>query len=160
MIFSFLILFSCEKSEKIAPKIGRSQIKKFQIWQKLEIQTDYQTLIILNSSDSADYQNVIYDDEIYDIPPKYNNKKIENRKIYFSRTEKDSLAKFIYKSVTAPKFTNVFVTDYVGNVKLKFIKTNMSLVCEYQSIGNWSEVSDDTKKIYDLIKNKAQFSTQ
>ncbi len=160
MLFSFLILFSCEKSEKIAPRIENSKIKEFQIWKTLEIKTRYQTLTIFNSADSADYENVTYDDGIYDIPPKYDNKKVENRKIYFSETEKDSLAKFIYSSVTTPKFTNKFVTDYVGNVKLKFSKINMSLVCEYQSVGNWNEVSENTKKIYDIIQSKAQFSTQ
>jgi hypothetical protein len=160
MFFPFLITFSCDKSEKIKPVIEKFEVKDFQIWNTLEIQTSYQTLTIFNSSDSADYQNITYDDGIYDIPPRYNNKKIESRKIYFSKTEKDSLAKFIFRSVTAPKFTNAFATDYVGNVKLKFSKINMSLVCEYQSVGHWNEVSDNTRKIYDIIKSKAQFSTQ
>jgi hypothetical protein len=64
------------------------------------------------------------------------------------------LAKYIYESITDPKFTNNFVTDYVGNVKLKFSKENMNLVCEYKSVRNWTEVSENTRKFTNSSKLK------
>lgn len=155
LFFLLLFIISCSK------KIENAQDKKFyQDWENLEIKTDRQTITISKLSDSMNYENVIYTKEYYDIPPQYKIEKVQKYKIYITKAEKDSLAKYIYESVTNPKFTNVLATDYVGNVKLMFGKENMNLVCEYKSVGNWTEVSQNTRKIYELIKVKAEISTQ
>jgi hypothetical protein len=146
---------SCSK------KIENTSDKNFyQDWENLEIKTDRQTITISKLSDSMEYENIIYAKEFYDIPPQYKVEKVQKYKIHVTDGEKDSLAKYIYESVTDPKFTNNLSTDYVGNVKLKFGKENMNLVCEYKSVGNWTEVSENTRKIYKLIKAKGEISTQ
>lgn len=155
LFFLLLFIISCSKN------IENAQDKKFyQNWENLEIKTDRQTISISKLSDSMNYENVIYTKEYYDIPPQYKIEKVQKYKIYITKAEKDSLAKYIYESVTNPKFTNVLATDYVGNVKLRFGKENMNLVCEYKSVGNWTEVSQNTRKIYELIKAKAEISIQ
>lgn len=152
-----LLIFIISCSKKIENTPGKNF---YQNWKNLEIKTDRQTFVISKLSDSMEYENIIYSKEFYEIPPQYKIEKIQKYKIYITNAEKDSLAKYIYESITDPKFTNNFVTDYVGNVKLKFSKENMNLVCEYKSVGNWTEVSENTRKIYKLIKAKGETSTQ
>lgn len=160
IISTLLLMEGCRQNEKTIQQNKETVIKDFQRWDSLEIKTRYQTLTVFKYEDSANYQNISYDKEMYDIPPKYNNKKVKNLKLYFTKAEKDSLAKYIFTSVTKPKFTNILATDYVGNVSFTFSRINMNLVCEYQSVSDWTEVSDETKMIYGLIGKKAQFSVQ
>ncbi|MGI9652572.1 hypothetical protein [Chryseobacterium sp. RLHN22] len=155
LIIPLIFIISCSKKIENAPD------KNFyQNWENLEIKTDRQTITVFKLSDSMEYENIIYTKEFYDIPPQYKIKKVQKYKMHVTNAEKDSLAKYIYASVTDPKFINNLATDYVGNVKLKFSKENMNLVCEYKSVGNWTEVSENTRKIYKLIKAKGEISTQ
>ena len=80
------------------------------------------------------------------------------KKLYYTKSEKDSLAKYIYECVTEPKFTNILATEYAGSVSLKYGTGNTKLICEYNSVGDWSVVSDTTKKIYRLISKKVEIS--
>lgn len=155
LIILLIFIISCsEKVENISDK------NFYQNWENLEIKTDRQTITISKLSDSVEYENIIYTKSFYEIPPQYKIQKVQKYKIYLTNAEKDSLAKYIYESVTDPKFTNKFATEYVGNVKLKFSKENMDLICEYKSVGDWTEVSENTRKIYKLIKAKGEISTQ
>ncbi|MFC6268217.1 hypothetical protein [Frigoriflavimonas asaccharolytica] len=157
-LFSLIILsiiFSC-KNEKLK-KVSNDDYKR---WDELEIETRYQTLTIFKFSDSAEFINVKYDKGIYEIPPKYNNKKIEKKVILFTKQERDSLSKYIFQSVIKPSFTNTSATDYVGNVSLKFKRHNMNLICEYYSVGDWTEISEETKKIFNIINSKVEISKQ
>lgn len=154
-IILFILITSCSKKVEHTYKDT-----SYQKWENLEVETRYQTIKISKFSDSAEYENVVYKKGIYDIPPKYEIDKKQKYKVYFSKSEKDSLAKYIYESVTNPKLTNILATDYVGNVKLKFDRENMNLICEYKSVGKWNEVSQNTKKIYELIESKVEISKQ
>lgn len=149
------MIFSC-KNEKIKTVPNDD----YNRWDELEIETRYQTITIFKFSDSAEFINVKYDNGIYEIPPKYNNKKIEKKIILFTKPERDSLSKYIFQSVTKPTFTNKLATDYVGNVSLKFGRENMSLICEYRSVGDWTEISEETLKIFNLINSKVEISKQ
>lgn len=129
-------------------------------WEKLEINTISEKILISKFSDSAEYEqnpnNITF--KIVPGNGKTEQEKIVKKKIYFTKSEKDSLAKYIYMSVTEPKFTNVLATDYVGNVMLKYDTGNTKLTCEYNSVGDWSVVSDVIRKIYELISKKAEVS--
>jgi hypothetical protein len=154
-IIFLILIISCSKKVK-----NTNEDTSYQKWENLEVETRCQTIKISKFSDSAEYENIVYKKGVYDIPPKYVIDKKQKYKVYFSKSEKDSLARYIYESVTNPKFTNILATDYVGNVKLKFDRENMNLICEYKSVGRWNEVSQNTKKIYELIKSKVEISEQ
>jgi uncharacterized protein YfkK (UPF0435 family) len=155
VVVLILSLLSCtkEKNTKIADNSN-------QRWEELEINTRIEKITISRFSDSADYISnpnniafkILREDEKFDI------EKIVRKKIYFSKSEKDSLAKFIFKSVTKPKFTNTLATEFAGSVILKYDTGNTILICEYNSVGDWSSVSDITKKIYDLLSKKVEIS--
>lgn len=162
LLLSLILCISCSKKQK------KTVTEPKRNWATLEIKTRYQTLTISKFSDSAEYSYVTdskgklktLTEPKFQKEEKEENEKMEMRKILFTKAEKDSLGKYIYKSVTQPKFTNVLATDYVGNVVLRLGTGNMNLVCEYYSVGDWTEVSENTKKIYDLISKKIEISKQ
>jgi hypothetical protein len=149
----FLIaLTSCNKNS-----IEKEEIKN---WDKLQIITNFQKITIEKNSDSCNVENIIWNKKIYDIPPSHIVEDTINSKIYLTNAEKDSLKKWISSSILSPKFTDKNATDYVGNVIFKITDRNTTLSCEYNSVGNWSEVSGTTEKIYNLINKKTKLSTQ
>ena len=129
-------------------------------WRELTIKTDFQSITIDKFSDSCEVEQIIWDKGIYKIPPTYKILDTVKSKIYLTKIEKDSLSKWIISSIIKPKFTNLNASDYVGNVKfnLKYLNTNLS--CEYNSVGNWNKVSDNTEKIYNLLVKKTMLSKQ
>lgn len=129
-------------------------------WKKLQVNTDFQKITIDRHSDSAEVVNIIWNKEIYNIPPKYIVEDTVTTKIYLSRTEKDSLKNWIRSSILNPQFTDLYATDYVGNVELKYIDRGTTLNCTYNSVGEWDKVSQNTKKIYDLLSSKTKLSRQ
>ena len=156
LIFSYAIsTISCNEN-----KSRNVESENYRDYETLQIITRNQKITISKFSDSAEYENTKYDSKVNKNPQQYNVGKIEKRKIYFSEAEKDSLSKYIFQSITNPKFTDISATDYVGNVELNFEKHNMKLINKYFSVGDWSEVSENTKKIYTLLKSKMEISRQ
>jgi hypothetical protein len=129
-------------------------------WEKLQVNTDFQKITINRHSDSAEIVNIIWNKEIYNIPPKYIVEDTVTTKIYLSRIEKDSLKNWIRSSILNPQFTDLYATDYVGNVELKYIDRGTTLSCTYNSVGEWDKVSQNTKKIYNLLSSKTKLSRQ
>lgn len=155
IVVLLLSLLSCTKEKNI-----KSAENLNHRWEELEINTRIEKITISRFSDSADYvsnpNNIAF--KILREDGKFDVEKIVQKKIYFSKSEKDSLAKFIFESVTKPKFTNTLATEYAGSVILKYNTGNTKLICEYNSVGDWSSVSDITKKIYDLLSKKVEIS--
>lgn len=155
IFFSAFVVFSCGKKRDLITKPDTNNY-----WDELIIETRFQKLTISKFSDSAEFENIIFSKEVYNIPPKYEIEKTELQKLFFTKAEKDSLSKFIYQTITTPKFTNRLATGYVGNVKLSYKKENMNLTCEYKSVGDWTEVSQNTHKIFTIINSKIPISRQ
>ena len=153
-LFSFLIL-SCneKKNEKT---IDNQSIN----WEEIEINTRTEKINISKFSDSAEYiqdlNNIAF--KILNEDGTVTKEEIIRKKIVFTKSEKDSLVKYIYNSVTNPKFSNVLATDYAGTVQLTLSTGTTKLVCEYHSVGDWSIVSDNTRKIYELLSKKVRIS--
>ncbi|MNL72786.1 hypothetical protein D3C87_1981520 [compost metagenome] len=51
-------------------------------------------------------------------------------------------------------------TCYAGYVLVKIRDRRTTLMCEYESVGEWSTVNNDTKKLYDLLKTKIDIAKQ
>lgn len=150
----FILGFSVSCTEQPEKKIKNDP------WEKLQVNTDFQKITIDRHSDSAEVVNIIWNKEIYNIPPKYIVEDTVRTKIYLSGSEKDSLKNWIRSSIINPEFTDLYATDYVGNVELKYIDRGTTLSCTYNSVGEWDEVSENTKKIYNLLNRKTKLSRQ
>ncbi len=151
-IFILSCLLSCAKQPE--KKIENDT------WEKLQVITLFQKITIEKNSDSSEVENIIWNKQIYDIPPKYIIEDTIKTKIYLSKDEKDSLKNWIKSSILKPKFTALNASDYVGNVELNYIDRNTTLSCKYYSVGEWDNVSENTKKIYSLLNSKTKLSKQ
>ncbi len=151
-IFILVFLLSCAKQPE--KKIENDT------WEKLQVITLFQKITIENYSDSSEVENIVWNKQIYNIPPKYIIEDTIKTKIYLDKNEKDSLKSWIKSSILKPKFTALNASDYVGNVELKYIDRNTTLSCKYYSVGEWDKVSENTKKIYNLLNSKTELSKQ
>ena len=129
-------------------------------WEEIEVNTRTEKLKISKFSDSAEYENNPNNITFKILPEdgKIIEEKIIRKKIYFSKSEKDSLAKYVCESVTNPKFTDVFATELAGSVIFIYDTGKTKLICENESVGDWSILSESTKKIYELISKKVEIS--
>jgi hypothetical protein len=148
-----LIVFSCAKKDV------EKQENTFP-WESIEISTQKQKVTIYSDSDTASYQNAIYKR----ISKKafmgtYKLEKIEKTNFKINNNERDSIYSFVLKTITKHHSPNIKCTDYVGNVSLKLMTSTTSLSCNYYSVCDWSKVSPETKKIYDLLKTKVKISS-
>lgn len=151
-LFILSFLFSCAKQPEKKPDHDP--------WEKLQVITVFQKITIERSSDSAEVENIVWNKEIYNIPPKYILEDTVKTKIYLSKTEKDSLKTWIKSYIVKPRFTDLNASDYVGNVELKYMDRNTTLTCQYSSVGDWNNGSENTAKIYNLLSSKTELSKQ
>jgi hypothetical protein len=154
-LFFLLTILSCKEKQNV-----KSEDDLNNNWEELEISTRTEKIIISKFSDSAKYEQNLNNIAFKILPEdgKIEEEEIVKKNIYFTKSEKDSLAKYIYESITEPKFTDILATEYAGSVSLKYNTGGAKLICEYNSVGDWSVVSDTTKKIYKLISKKAEIS--
>ncbi|MCY0970764.1 MULTISPECIES: hypothetical protein [Chryseobacterium] len=154
-LFFLLTILSCKEKQNV-----KSEDNLNNNWEELEISTRTEKIIISKFSDSAKYEQNLNNIALKILPEdgKTIEEEIVKKNINFTKSEKDSLAKYIYESVTEPKFTDILATEYAGSVSLKYNTGNVKLICEYNSVGDWSVVSDATKKIYKLISKKVEIS--
>ena len=155
IILFALTLLSCNKEKKI--EIAENLNPR---WEELEINTRIEKIVISRFSDSAEYERNSNSIAFKILPEdgKIIEEEIVRKKIYFSKSEKDTLAKYIFESVTQPKFTNIIATEKAGSVILRYDTGNTKLICEYNSVGDWSAVSDVTRKIYELLSKKIEIT--
>lgn len=133
---------------------------KLNNWEKFSITTKFQKIVIENHFDSIYFEKRIYKPGFGEAPPKYELEKIERGIVNLTKQEKDSLIYHIHNTINNPTFTDVFATDYVGNVLFTMERHNMKLMCQYNSVGDWTIISDDTKKIHEILNKKIELSSQ
>ena len=155
IFFLITILFSCHK--KIDNK---NDIENLQNWNSFIIETGFQKVEIFKYTDSISFTNTIYKDGVFDIPPKYELDKKKEGIIVLNKTERDSLISHIVNIISKPTFTDIHATDYVGNVKFILKRHNMETSCQYNSVGDWTKLSNDTKRVYEILNKKIKLSTQ
>jgi hypothetical protein len=155
-LFSFslilIILFftSCEKPNK------KENVKNY-YWDKIEIITKNQKITIYSHNDTANVEIAKYK-KISGIGmfAKYKLDKIENNKFYINKIERDSLYQNVFKVITKPTFTDKVATDYAGFILIKLKDRHTTIMCEYESVGEWSNISAETEKIYEIINPKTK----
>ncbi|WP_295200558.1 hypothetical protein [uncultured Chryseobacterium sp.] len=81
-LFILSFLLSCAKQPEKKPDHDP--------WEQLQVITVFQKITIERSSNSAEVENIVWNKEIYNIPPKYIVEDTVKTKIYLSKTEKDS----------------------------------------------------------------------
>lgn len=141
--FFIILLVACE---------GKKEEKVY-YWDDIVIITRNQKITVRKDSDTANFENRIN--------AKSNaEKEIITKSFLLNQKERDSLHKFVYKMITKPVFTDRNATCYAGYVFISLRDRNTTLGCEYKSVGEWSTVSSETQKIYNLLSEKVEISRQ
>lgn len=77
------------------------------------------------------------------------------KQINFTKSERDSLAKYAYRIINHPALANVTMSCGAGeNITIKISYCSTSILCKYKSISSWSTLSNDNKKLYDILNAK------
>ena len=152
-LFLVVLVIVCSCAKKNVEK------KETIPWTSIEIAARNQIVTIYEDLDTASFQNAIYKRTSKQaFMGKYNLEKIEKTNFKISRTERDSLYAYVVRTITKPCFPETFCTDYVGNVSIKLASGRTTISCDYNSVCNWSNVSPETQKIYQLLRSKVKIS--
>jgi hypothetical protein len=154
VLLSFLTLISCNfsKDERKPERIN---------WGTIEIYTKSQKVLIYKEEDTASFEETKYKRiSGKGLSSKYKLDTIVKKTFKLSVSERDSISKYAYHLITKPFFTDKMATCYAGYVLIKLRERNTTIMCEYESVGEWSTVSNETKKIYDILKTKINIAKQ
>ncbi len=152
-----MIIFSCNDSKKNSSKIDKQEPK----WDKITLRSDFQSINIYSDRDSIISNTWELKDslgepgEVWHIQT---NKKQE--RIYLEPTSKDTIHSLVMDMITKPVFTNQSASCYVGNIRICVQSDNTELCCRYSSVGDWTTVSENTRKLYTILSSKTRISTQ
>lgn len=154
MVSFFCFLLSCNFSKK-------GQKPEPVYWDDIEINTETQKVIICKGSDTASFEEAIYKNiNGAGISAKYKLDTIQRKTFSLTASERDSIYKYTYQVITKPVFTDKHATCYAGYVLIKLRDRQTTLMCEYKSVGEWSTVTNETKKIYDILSTKINIGKQ
>lgn len=149
-LFSLFILISCNKPATL--EVSKSPIN----WNRIIIESGSQSIIIdkfedYGVRDTCAFKKVEMEGHIIFEP-------INRGQDYFdiSEQEKDSIFACVYDIVINPVYTEQYATCYAGNISIGFSSGNTTLICKYNSVGNWSTISPSTQKLYALLKEKTK----
>ncbi|TPG41771.1 hypothetical protein [Flavobacterium pectinovorum] len=77
------------------------------------------------------------------------------KKLNFSKNERDSLAKYAYRIINQPTLATKVLTCGAGeNITIEISYGSTSISCKYSSIESWSSLSNDNKKLYEILNAK------
>ena len=115
---------------------------------------DYCT-IIFESNKKSIY--VTYDYSFSEEWVKQKNGKYEKvqKKLNFTKKECDSLGKYAYRIIHNPTLSNTTLTCGAGeNITIEISYCSTSISCKYSSIDSWSKLSNDNRKLYNILNSK------
>jgi hypothetical protein len=150
LILILTLLISCqdEKQKKVLEE---------KHWENIELITKSERIKIYKSEDTASIEKAIYERVSgKGFSATYKLEKLDRKNFKINKSERDSLYKYVFRLLTKPTFTDKSATDYAGYIMIKLKDRNTTLMCEYQSVGEWSTISAETEKIYKLINPKAE----
>lgn len=77
------------------------------------------------------------------------------KELNFTQNERDSLAKYTYRIIKNPALANKTMTCGAGeNITIEISYCSTSISCKYSSVQSWHLLSDDNRKLYDILNSK------
>jgi hypothetical protein len=151
-IILFITFLSC--SDK---NMNKSQNQ----WDKIAMKMDLQLIEIFNETDTIISTTWKLKDSVVAIGEVWHLRTdIKKEKIYVEKTKRDSIHDIVMNMITNPVFTDIFASCYVGNIIISVKSNNTELNCRYSSVGDWTNISEDTKELYRILQKKIKVSTQ
>lgn len=82
-------------------------------------------------------------------------RKPVQKKINFTKKERDSLEKYASLIINHPTLATTRLTCGAGeNITIEISYCSTSILCKYSSVPTWSTLSSDNKKLYDILSSK------
>jgi hypothetical protein len=119
-------------------------------WNSLTIIDDQRIVFIINNDLDSSTVEVHNIGSIFSPAPK--EKLIDTFKVYFTKPEKDTLAYLTQKLIINPPKIKSFCTEFVGTIELKIDYGQFKQYGKYDSVCDWSLLSDQTKQLSKILK--------
>jgi len=147
LLLLLILSTSCKKKE-VTPNFN---------WSDISIRNSHEEIIIYKELDTASFIKPIYETINHN---DFNTKRIgtERKQIKFSNSEKDSIAIYVQQIIRNPIETDLFCTDYVGNLHVTIRNFNSSFSAHYTSVCQVDTLSAETRKLFKILNSKIYFS--
>jgi len=143
MIFAFL---SCNKPEKKDTSVD---------WQKLVLISEHDTYVRIENNTDTSIVNVYHAGSFFNPLPKGAKVKVDTLKVYFTKTEKDTIFSLAKDLITNPVKARHFCTDFVGTLQLYiYYNEQFEQKANYSSVCDWTALSDKTVSLHNILRKR------
>jgi hypothetical protein len=157
IIFLSLANFSCNHGGNDTSESN----EKAPHWDKITLRMHCQSIVIYSDMDTMtsntwELQDSMVDSgELRQIPV---NEKRET--IALEPSSIDSIGALVMDMITHPTFTDRSVSCYAGNIRICMKFNNTELCCNYSSVADWTTISDNARKLYEILNARTKVSRQ
>jgi hypothetical protein len=138
-----ILLFSCKTdSSKITERVN---------WERLTITAENRVKIIVKNYDDSSTVIVYHKGSIFRPVKKVT---IDTIKVWFTKSERDSLALLSQSLIAEPAKTTNFCTEFVGMLKLDIESNRTVRTVNYESVCDWTKLSKETTNLHAILKRK------
>ncbi len=157
-IFPVILVFvSCKDGKKEGVEI----VNKAPYWNKISLKSDLQSIKIFFEFDSLISTSWQLKDSLSEQGERYRIRtEIKQEVIYLDPKCKDSLYLLVKDLISNPVYTDQSATCYVGSLNACIQSQNTEICCNYSSVGNWTTISESTKKIYQILSRKIKVNKE
>ena len=158
LIFPVLLIFvSCNDVKKEDAEI----LNKAPNWNVITLKSDLQSIKIHFEYDSLISTSWRLKDSLSEQGERYRFRtEIKQEVIYLDPKCKDSLYLLVKDLISNPVYTDQSATCYVGSLNACIQSQNTEICCNYSSVGNWTTISESTKKIYQILSRKIKVNKE
>ncbi|MEZ2338643.1 hypothetical protein AB6735_23545 [Mucilaginibacter sp. RCC_168] len=123
-----------------------------QPWNELTIIDDHRIVTTINNDNDSSIVRIYHTGSIFTPRPK--KLVIDTLKAWFTKSEKDTLAYLTKEIILNPISTTNYCTEFVGSVEMKISYGQFKLSGEYDSVCDWTILSDRTKKLNSILQRQ------
>lgn len=152
-----LIFISCNDVKKKENEISTKEPN----WTVINLKSDQQMIKIYVEYDSLISTSWQVKDSFSEQGERFQIKtEFEQDVIYLDPKSKDSIFLLVKDLISNPVYTDQSATCNVGSLHASIQFQNTEICCNYFSVGNWTTISETTKKIYQLLSRKIKVNKE
>jgi len=126
-----------------------------QPWSELTIFSEHDTQIAIYNNTDTSVVKVYHNGSFFSPLPKGEKVKVDTIKVFFTKTEKDTIFSLVNDLILHPAQTKMFCTEYVGSLDLMVNYGNQfRQTAKYSSVCNWTTLSDKTRRLHDILRSR------
>ena len=123
-----------------------------QSWQALTITDDHRIVITIKNDNDSSTVKIYHTGSIF--TPRPSKIIVDTLKVWFTKSEKDTLAYLTKDIILHPVGKTGFCTEFVGSIAMKIYYGQFKLSGEYNSVCDWTLLSDQTKQLNNILQRQ------